>query len=107
MSEIGTSILNRVYLCCAAMLILVSSLAAVAAEKELSEGVKPRSALDRSLLTTEQWARLDRAVDRGIRFIVQSQESDGSFPTSADGQPGVTSLCVMALLARGHQPGKG
>jgi len=94
-------------LCGAATLVIVSSLASVAAEGALARGAKQRSAPDRSLLTTERWTRLDRAVDRGIRFIVQSQQSDGSFPTSAEGQPGVTSLCIMALLARGHQPGKG
>jgi hypothetical protein len=58
-------------------------------------------------LTTEQWRRVDRAVDRGIDFLSRSQQADGSFPTAPDGQPGVTSLCVMAMLARGHQPGKG
>ena len=59
------------------------------------------------LLTTEEWRRVDRAVERGLRFISKSQLDDGSFPTAANGQPGVTSLCVMALLARGHQPEKG
>jgi hypothetical protein len=60
-----------------------------------------------TILTTDEWARLDRAIDRGLRFIAQSQQRDGSFPTTWDGQPGVTSLCVLAFLARGHQPGKG
>lgn len=59
------------------------------------------------LLTPQQWALLDSAVDRGVDFIAKKQEPDGSFPTLVSGQPGVTSLCVMALLARGHQPGKG
>jgi hypothetical protein len=60
-----------------------------------------------SVLTQDQWNRLDRAVDGGIRFIAKSQNADGSFPTLMQAQPGVTSLCVMAMLARGHQPGKG
>jgi hypothetical protein len=62
---------------------------------------------DRSLLTADQWTRLDRAVDRGLAFIAKSQKPDRSFPAPIGGQPGVTSLCVMAFLARGHQPGKG
>jgi hypothetical protein len=65
------------------------------------------AATDRTTLTAEEWARLDRAVDRGLAFIARSQQRDGSFPTAFDGQPGVTSLCVLAFLARGHQPGKG
>jgi hypothetical protein len=62
---------------------------------------------DRTVLTPEEWSRLDHAVDRGVNFIARSQVRDGSFPTVYDGQPGITSLCVLALLARGHQPGKG
>ena len=58
------------------------------------------------LASPDQWNRLDQAVDRGLAFIARRQQRDGSFPTFADGQPGVTSLCVLALLARGHQPGK-
>jgi hypothetical protein len=69
--------------------------------------LKKRPGADRPLLAPEEWKRLDHAVDRGVEFIAKSQEFDGSFPTSANGQPGVTSLCVMALLSRGHQPGKG
>ncbi len=49
------------------------------------------------LLTPEEWRRVDRAVERGLRFISKSQLADGSFPTAENGQPGVTSLCVMAL----------
>ncbi len=69
----------------------------------------PRNArtTDRQLLSPEEWKRLDRAVDRGLGYISKGQQSNGSFLTSLEGQPGVTSLCVMALLARGHQPKKG
>jgi hypothetical protein len=62
---------------------------------------------DRTLLTPNEWQRLNKAVDRGLRFLSASQRSDGSFPTTDEGQPGVTSLCIMAMLSRGHQPGKG
>jgi hypothetical protein len=62
---------------------------------------------DRQLLSPEEWRRLDRAVEQGLVYIARHQLADGSFPTAADGQPGVTSLSVMAMLARGHQPGKG
>lgn len=68
---------------------------------------RPGGSDDRPLLTDEQWSRLNQTVDRGVRFIAGTQQGNGSFPTAAEGQPGVTSLCVMAFLARGHQPGKG
>jgi hypothetical protein len=61
----------------------------------------------RELLSTREWAQLDRAVDRGLRFLLRDQLADGSFPSEIQAQPGVTSLCVMAFLARGHQPGRG
>jgi len=72
-----------------------------------SASPKRGATTDERLLSPEEWNRLDRAVDRGLSFITRQQEADGSFPTKADGQPGVTSLCIMALLARGHQPAKG
>lgn len=64
-------------------------------------------ATDRAVLTAEQWRGLDRAVDRGLAFLSRNQEPDGSFATTIEGQPGVTSLCITAFLSRGHQPGKG
>ncbi|HEX4072458.1 MAG TPA: hypothetical protein VHX68_14855, partial [Planctomycetaceae bacterium] len=79
------------------------------ADKPTADGAEQSKAKapQQPLLTTEEWRRVDRAVERGLRFISKSQLDDGSFPTAANGQPGVTSLCVMALLARGHQPEKG
>src|SRR5262249_31652814 len=35
------------------------------------------------------------------------QQPDGSFPTLPQGQPAITSLCTMAFLSCGHQPGEG
>ncbi len=79
------------------------------ADERDKPAASPRRArtTDRKSLSPEQWKRLDRAVDRGLAFLSKGQQADGSFLTSFDGQPGVTSLCVMAMLARGHQPKKG
>ena len=60
-----------------------------------------------SFLSSDQWRQLDTAVDQGLGFITKSQNENGSFPTQMQAQPGVTALGIMALLARGHQPGKG
>jgi hypothetical protein len=64
-------------------------------------------AAGRSVLTTAQWNRVDRAIDRGLQFISKHQAPDGSFDTHDTARPGVTGLCVLAMLARGHQSGKG
>jgi hypothetical protein len=96
----------RFVLCVGIISGLISN--ACADERSTSGAQSAKSAAsDRVLLSSEEWRRLDRAVERGLHFISESQLADGSFPTDPAGQPGVTSLCVMAFLARGHQPGKG
>src|SRR5438552_3242411 len=52
-----------------------------------------------------KWREVEAAVDRGLAFLAWHQAADGSFATIRSGQPGVTSLSVMAFLSRGHQPG--
>jgi len=96
--------------CLAACAMIVLALNAISCA-----GEQPPKSLRRSkdassngpLLSAEEWRVLDRAVDRGLDFISKNQARDGSFATDPAGQPGVTSLCVLAFLARGHQPGKG
>ena len=61
----------------------------------------------RGTLTTEQWEQSDHCIDRALAWLATQQGSDGSFPTKEIGQPGVTGLCVLAFLARGHTPGRG
>ena len=49
--------------------------------------------------------RIDDAVDKGLKFLVSQQQEDGSF--KSPGMPGntaVTSLSVMAFLAKGYTP---
>jgi hypothetical protein len=58
----------------------------------------------RAVLTAAEWRRVDAAVDRALVWLASQQRRDGSFPTIATGQPGVTSLCTMAFVAHGHLP---
>lgn len=58
-------------------------------------------------LTPESWNRVEQSIDRGLEWLAQNQDRDGSFHSPAMGQPGVTSLGVMAFLSRGHLPGEG
>src|SRR5687767_1063996 len=58
-------------------------------------------------LSAEEWRRVDRAIERALAWLITQQNPDGSFPTRQQGQPAVTSLCVMAFFSAGHQPGVG
>jgi hypothetical protein len=58
------------------------------------------------VLSTEQWRRVDAAVERALLWLASQQQEDGSFPTQVSGQPGVTSLCSLAFMAHGHLPGE-
>jgi hypothetical protein len=59
------------------------------------------------VLSQSQWQRIEASIDRGLAWVASQQQPDGSFPTQSSGQPGVTALCVMAYLSRGHQPDHG
>jgi hypothetical protein len=60
-----------------------------------------------NVLSDDEWQRVDKAVQRGLDWMAAQQQEDGAFPTRETGQPGVTSLCLMAFFAHGHLPGKG
>jgi hypothetical protein len=59
------------------------------------------------IISEDQRIALDNSVDKGLAWLASKQQPDGSFPTMPHGQPGVTSLCVMAFLAHGYLPGEG
>jgi hypothetical protein len=58
-------------------------------------------------LSPAQWKQVEGCVDRALAWIASQQEADGSFPSRQEAQPAITSLCVLAFLSRGHQPGFG
>jgi hypothetical protein len=60
-----------------------------------------------NVLSTAEWQAVDASVERAVNFLISQQQSDGSFPTMPHAQPGVTSLCVLGLMAHGHMPGDG
>ncbi|NLE61910.1 MAG: terpene cyclase/mutase family protein [Planctomycetes bacterium] len=67
----------------------------------------PAAAPDRDLLTPQQWRRSQRSVDLALAWLAARQKPDGSFPTMPLGEPGVTSLCLLAFLSQGHVPDEG
>jgi len=52
-------------------------------------------------------ARIDKSIDRALAYLAGNQLKDGSFACPMKGNSAVTSLCLMALLAKGHTPGCG
>ena len=60
-----------------------------------------------SVLSPDEWERVEASVDRALTWLAARQQPDGSFPTLEMGQPGVTALCTMAFMAHGHLPGEG
>jgi hypothetical protein len=48
------------------------------------------------------------AIDRGLAYLDGQQHQDGSFGTiTHQGNVAITSLCGLAFMAGGHQPGRG
>jgi hypothetical protein len=90
--------------CVAVVLSAILSQPSAAAERDTGAVSGGRST---NSLTQQQWKQLDAVVDRGLLFLSGKQQSDGSFEAVDTGQPGITALCVMAFLSRGHLPGKG
>lgn len=77
----------------------------VAISATMARADQPRESRD--LLTREQWNQLEKSVDKGLKFLATQQQPNGSFATLEVGQPGITSLCVLAYLSRGHVPHQG
>lgn len=102
-----TNSTSRRFLSLVAVCLSLHGLPLTGAEPETD--VKPRDGknISQDTLSAQQWKQLDRTVDRGLEYLAKQQQADGSFETLAIGQPGVTSLCVMAFLSRGHMPGQG
>jgi hypothetical protein len=59
------------------------------------------------VLTPDDRQRVEAAVERAIPWLASQQEADGSFPTIDMGEPGVTSICLLAFMAHGHNPSEG
>src|SRR5438034_362781 len=59
------------------------------------------------LLSARQHQLADQPVDRALANLASQQKSDGSFAADDVAEPGVTPLCVLAFLSRGHLPSHG
>jgi len=65
--------------------------------------MSPLTAAPSSIEDVKYQRAFDEAVDKGLAFLAKSQAKDGSIGTK--NTPAITSLAVMAFLARGYTPG--
>ena len=56
-----------------------------------------------NVLSDVEWQRSDAAVEKALTWLATQQEENGDFRTLERGQPGVTSLCIMAFMSHGTQ----
>ena len=68
--------------------------------------IAPRT-ISKNLLTDERAKEVEAAIDKGLVFLTRQQRPEGTFLQSPIGEPGVSGLCLMAFMSRGHLPGRG
>ena len=90
-------------------LILLASLptSLVSAQTKKAQNQRADLAPSRNILNKQQWQQVDQSVEQALKWLAKGQNRDGSFETYRSGQPAVTSLCLMAFMAQGHNVGDG
>lgn len=59
------------------------------------------------IVPQEKWDEINKRTKSALNWLASRQAPDGSFPTHVAGQPGITSLGVLAFLSAGEKPGVG
>src|SRR5262249_16124535 len=68
------------------------------------ENTLPDGSMSRGMITPAA----QKAIDQGLDFLSRNQHGDGSFGTGHHhGNVAITSLGALAMMAGGHQPGRG
>jgi hypothetical protein len=99
----------RNVLCLAVVVVLgLSALAGIAEQPARQVHEIPfRTPPDLKTVPQEKWDQIDKSVKFALKWLASRQQGDGSIPTHIAGQPGVTSLGVLAFLSAGEKPGIG
>src|SRR5688572_5862040 len=58
---------------------------------------RPSQGTPSAVLSAKEWHQVNASVARALDWLAGQQQPDGSFPSLANGQPAVTSLCMMAF----------
>ena len=67
----------------------------------------PARAPEDLLPDPRQMARVEASVDRALDYLARHQNADGSWPLQYGKNNGINGICLLALLGRGHVPGRG
>ncbi len=68
----------------------------------------PPARADKAVASLAKYkAPVDKAIDAALAYLAKAQLEDGNFPGGMPRSSAVTSLAVMAFLAKGHTPGVG
>ncbi len=89
-----TSLSGRLGRHCAIVFSALSAVAAAQSPFVVSQG----------FIGEEVPPEVERAYERGLRFLISIQQPDGTFPSSGAGQngPGIDGLCLLAFAAQGE-----
>lgn len=83
-------------------MLLPSLSAADSPEKD-----QKKDEIDFTILPQARWKEIEHAVDRALKWIASQQQANGGFGAPDSSEPGITGLCLLAFLSRGHLPGIG
>ena len=89
------------------LMILANAADSTFCQESTIDAGNKRRGISQHILTEAEWQKVEKSVDCGLAFLIQQQRSDGSFQVVAQNDPGISALCVMALMSRGHIPGLG
>jgi len=67
----------------------------------------PTRAPEDLLPDPRQMARVEASVDRALDYLARHQNPDGSWPSQYGKNNGINGICLLAMLGRGHVPGRG
>ena len=87
------SLSNNMILCCALLIVLQRTPTTRA--DEASEALK------------KYQTQLDESIDKGLKYLAESQKEDGLFPGQYGTTTAVPALVGMAFLSKGYTPGHG
>ncbi|MBN2582819.1 MAG: terpene cyclase/mutase family protein [Planctomycetes bacterium] len=92
---------------CAAAVLTLAAAVAPAQETSKAQSPAPTVSSPMDVLSSQQWREVETSVDRALAWLATRQQANGSFSSPDSGQPGITALCVLAFLSRGHLPDQG
>ena len=68
------------------------------------------ASMTESLPDPKDIARIESSIDHALEYLLRNQQPDGSWLTwdgTASSHNGITAMCMLSFLGRGHEPGRG